>query len=67
MTRQKKESANWNVGQLTFFHWRNRKEKGPRKMNRALDLWDTINCTSIHITGVPYEQKRKRQKEYFKK
>lgn len=64
LSREKRESAHWNMSQSTHFHWRNRKENGPRKTKRALDLRDTIKCSNVCIMGVPYEQKRKRQKEF---
>lgn len=59
------ELVNVKISQLKDY-LRSRWEKR-MKINEenSRDLWDSIKCTSIHLTGVPGREKRKEQKKLF--
>ena len=44
----------------------NIKKRMKRNEDRLRGLWDNINCTNIHIVGVPEGEERKDLRKYLK-
>ena len=58
--------VNVKISQLKDSSLKSRWEKR-MKINEenSRDLWDSIKCTSIHLTGVPGRKNRKEHKKLF--
>ena len=54
------------VVEITQAEQKNEK-KGLKKIRIVWGLWDNIECTNIHIIGVPKAEERKGQRTYLKR
>ena len=57
----------WGTVEITATEQNIKKKRMKRNEDSLRGLWNNINCTDIHIIGVPEGEKKKDMRKYLKR